>query len=646
MRAASSFGLWTSVFLALAGCDVKPAADGDDGGPGTTAIDAPPTGTVSALFEIPRAGAPPSEFYALPFPNDLRVKANGAIDLSDHMRLGNLVDNYLDLIGEETKGFGTNAAAFFRFSGPIDPTTLPASPAESMSPTASVYLVDVTPGAELNRRWPVRFRFDTRAGHSIGANWLGVLPFPGNPLRGGRTYAVVVTRRLRAVGGGEIQPSSDFAAILAAEAADADVTHARDVYHKLLARLDEPGDDGRSDVVSAAVFTTQQPTELMGKMRQVAVAAPAPALVAGSLAKADRVGFTEFTGLYGNHPNFQSGDPPYATTGGEILLDASGLPIIDHYETLRFAVSIPDGTMPAGGWPVVLYAHGTGGSYRSFINDGTAANLAMEGLAVISIDQVLHGPRDPTGADPDLTFFNFMNPVAARDNVRQGAADDFTLLRFVKTLSIPDGAVTDTFDATRLYFMGHSQGGLTGPPFLAYEPEVKGAILSGAGGLLYESLLTKTEPIDITGLVSILVGDDPLDEFNNILALVQMFIEPGDPTNYGPMLARESATPKDIFQTEGMGDSFATPVTIESLSVAIGAQPVTPILHPVPGALSPLGPPVTNNVNGHTSVLLQYNPPPGEDGHFVVFDVPAALEQSRRFLGTLAATGTATLVAP
>ncbi|HKA89310.1 MAG TPA: hypothetical protein VKE22_16700 [Haliangiales bacterium] len=617
----------------------------EEGDAGST-VDAPPTAAVTALFEIPRAGAPPSEFYSLPFPNDLRVKANGAIDLSDHMRLGNIVDNYLNLIGEETRGFGTNAAAFFRFSGPIDPATLPASAGASMTLAASVYLVDVTPGPELNRRWPVRFRFEPKAGRSIGPNWLSVLPFPGNPLRGGRTYAVVVTRRLRAVGGGQIQPSADFSAILATGAADADVTRARQVYQKLLACLDEPGGDERTDVVSAAVFTTQQPTELMGKMRQVAVAAPAPALVAGTLAKAGGIGFTEFTGQYANHPNFQSGAPPYWTTGGEILLDQSGLPITDHYETLRFAVTIPGGTMPGAGWPVVLYAHGTGGSYRSFINDGTAANLAMEGLAVISIDQVLHGPRDPTGSDPDLTFFNFMNPVAARDNVRQGAADDFALLRFVKGLSIPDGAAVHTFDAHKIFFMGHSQGGLTGPPFLAYEPEVHGAILSGAGGLLYESLLTKTKPVDVSALVALFIGDDPLDEFNNILALLQMFIEPGDPVNYGPLLVRETATPKDIFQTEGTGDSYATPVTIESLSVAIGAQPVTPILHAVPGALSPLSPPVTDNINGHTSALLQYNPPPGVDGHFVVFYVPAALKQSRRFLGTLSTTGTATVVTP
>jgi len=59
--------------------------------------------------------------------------------------------------------------------------------------------------------------------------------------------------------------------------------------------------------------------------------------------------------------------------------------------------------------PIVLYAHGTGGSFHSYINDGTATRLAAQGLAVISIDQVLHGPRNPNG-NPELDFFNFLNP--------------------------------------------------------------------------------------------------------------------------------------------------------------------------------------------------------------------------------------------
>ena len=49
--------------------------------------------------------------------------------------------------------------------------------------------------------------------------------------------------------------------------------------------------------------------------------------------------------------------------------------------------------MPAGGYPIVLYAHGTGGDYRSFLDDGTGASLAQQCLASMGVDQIFHGTR-------------------------------------------------------------------------------------------------------------------------------------------------------------------------------------------------------------------------------------------------------------
>ncbi len=114
-------------------------------------------------------------------------------------------------------------------------------------------------------------------------------------------------------------------------------------------------------------------------------------------------------------------DPPYARDGGAIEVDSSGDPVIQRMEALRFAVSVPRGTMPAAGWPIVLYAHGTGGDYRSFIDNETALVLAAQGLAVISIDQPLHGTRAPPGSATEDAFFNYQNPIAGRDHVRQHA---------------------------------------------------------------------------------------------------------------------------------------------------------------------------------------------------------------------------------
>jgi dienelactone hydrolase len=633
--------------FALAGCTVEVG-----GGPAT------------ALFTVPRGGelAEGADFFALPFPHDFWRPGDGAagLDLSLYPTPSAILEDYLAVIPQRLDGFGLNAAIFARFDAAIDPASLPATPEEAQAPTAAVYLVDVDPASpDRGSRWPLRLGFEPRPGETIGPNWLSALPYPGFPLAEGRTYALVVTTRVRGEDGTPVRSAADWQAVSGAAApADPDLARARTAVAPLLAWLDEPGGDERADVATAAVFTTQRATELMGKLRARVWELEAPVVrdVTGTGETAD---YLAYQGLF-DAPNFQSGEVPYTLDGGEIVLDEDdGLPVVQRQEALRVAFTVPLGEPPDEGWPVALYAHGTGGSYRSFQNDGTARRLAREGIAVISIDQVLHGPRNP-GQSPEISFFNFQNPLAARDNTLQGAADDFSLLRLVLGLVHVDEerGVTVRFDPERIYFFGHSQGGLTGPPFVAYEPRVRGAVLSGAGGLIYLSLLHKTEPVDITTLVKAIIRDRPLDELNPTLALVQTWIERADPVNYAPLLARTPPAgptgapmaPKHVYQSEGLIDDYTPPLSIEALATAIGGHLVAPELQPLPGlglrGRSTLSAPVTGNLDGTTVVLLQYAETPGSDGHFVVFDVPAAQRQSARFLGSLAETGTATLVEP
>jgi predicted esterase len=630
------FGVLAALFLGAA----APGPCGEEGG----SVGDPDAGgaqAVTALFELA-----PSEFYALPFPNDLRRTAGG-IDLSGHVRPNPLIAQYLDTFATHTDGFGTNSALFVRFSGAIDAASLPATPQASLEASAAVYLVDVDPGSpDHGERVPLRFRFEPKAGVAIGPNWLAALPYPGFPLRGATTYALVVTRRLRAAGGGvAVGRAADFEAALGGGAAGEAVARARAVLAPLRAWLDEPGGDDVDDVACATVFTTQDATSLMGGLRQRVHATPEPD-PRDVVAASGTAAYVSYRGVY-DAPNFQRGEPPYLAAGGDLVVDGAGLPVVQRSEALRFAVTFPTGARPAAGWPIVLYAHGTGGDHESFIDDGTAGRMAAEGLAAIGIDQVLHGPRDPTGSDPELTFFNFQNPLAARDNVRQGAADGFQLVRLVLRLAI-DG---HTVDPAKIYFMGHSQGGLTGPPFLAHEPDVEAAVLSGAGGLIYFSLLHKTKPQNVADIVKSLVRDDPLDEFNNVLALVQMFIEPADPQNYAPLLVREpldGVGAKHVYQSEGITDHYTPLPNIEAFGVAMGLSPVGPVLRPVPGfalrGQATLTAPVSGNLGGRTGVFLQYDASGISDGHFVVFRVAAAQRQHARFLGSLAQTGVATLV--
>ena len=100
------------------------------------------------------------------------------------------------------------------------------------------------------------------------------------------------------------------------------------------------------------------------------------------------------------------------------------------------ALTVPKTTMPAGGWPLVIFAHGTGGSFRSHVPEGVAANLAgamssagvATPMAVLGIDQVETGTRRGASTEsPDNLFYNFANPGASRGNPMQGAADQASL---------------------------------------------------------------------------------------------------------------------------------------------------------------------------------------------------------------------------
>jgi hypothetical protein len=339
--------------------------------------------------------------------------------------------------------------------------------------------------------------------------------------------------------------------------------------------------------------------------------------------------------------------------------------------------------MPAGGYPVVLYAHGTGGDYRSFVRDRTAQALAGQCLASMGIDQIFHGTRPgaPPVNDPQaettiqLLFFNLDNILAARTSNRQSAIDVVQQARLFTDSKVKVPAATSAtgqdiaFDGTKVMFFGHSQGGLNGPLFLAGSDLARGGVLSGAGSDLALNLLEKTKPVDVAAAFRILVGlGDPevateLNIFHPVMTLVQTIVDPADPLEYGGFIARSPRAghaPKSIYQTEGVapdgtGDSYAPPHGIEALSVAIGLPrqlpgvravveggwaSITDVTVPAEGLSGNIG-------DGRASgVLAQFVPAAGRDGHFVVFNNTQARGQAAGFLSNLASDPKGRVPAP
>ncbi len=624
-------------------------------------------------------------WYDQPWPSDLRRDADGSVRVAGlyNPRENVLIEDYLRATKALFKGFSPAASGFLRFTVPIDPSTLPGTPASSLDPQASVQIIDIDPASPEHGK---RHLLETSWRRDEGVFWLpntlAVAPALGYPLRPSTRYAIVVTKKVHAEDGGELRPSDDLEAILGLRATTATNEKAKATLAPYVAELAAAGVPA-ADVAHATFFTTNDPTsELFTIADSVPNQVPAPTVTDGTwAAKEERNDFDVYEGTYGPTPNYQAGTIPFKKTedGGSFVFDAAGAPILQSTFTMRFSLAVPKAAAcpaPAGGYPVVLYAHGTGGDYRSLVSEGNsvAQSLAVKCVASMGVDQIFHGTRP--GAPPEgtpnregeiqLTFFNLNNPLAARTSGRQSAVDVVQQTRlFTEThLTVP-AAISRTgasigFDASRLVFYGHSQGGVNGPLYMAADSHARGGVLSGTGAMITIALLEKTKPepsvaAAVKTLLQLFREEDEgeLTLFHPVMSLAQMIVDATDPVHYMPRIIsrpRDGFAPKSVYQTEGIGadgvgDSYAPPHGIEVASVALGLPRMAPGIKAVreaefSGLADVTVPPegLTGNLAGGqaSGVLAQFAPAAKSDGHFVIFDVPAARAQAAGFCRNLA----------
>ncbi|MDB4932713.1 MAG: hypothetical protein JWM10_5197, partial [Myxococcaceae bacterium] len=631
-------------------------------------------GPARAYFELPAAdGTPPHDFFRLPYPNDIRRDpGTGRVNLAGFPHPGagllgfDLVDRYLRAVERSVDGFGTNHLVYFRFSGRLDFATLRLGD--------TLRLVDLTTGQPTNT---VRFAANTAGNRYLCNNPVYLDTGVGAPMEPGHTYAALIVGGVRDAQGRAVVRDRDFPAMLA-EAAPADALAAR--AHAAYAPLRRYLATERIDpstVLVATVFTTQRPRALVPALREVvrAAASPVPAgfvrcdtgvlspcddgltgdaHVRGCLGAADPA-FDELQGTI-EIPYFQAGARPYREPGsGAIAVNAAGRPMPQGTERVCVTITVPRGAAaPTGGWPTVLYAHGTGGSFRSVVTEGLSRSLAsvdVGGTAVrfatVGFDGVMHGNRRGVGVTtpPDQAFFNFGNPEAARDNILQGSADVFALVWALSTVTLPmlprDGE-TVRFDPRRIFFFGHSQGSTVGLPAAAYEPDLAGMVFSGAGGDLRVSLTTKVRPIDVASLVPAVLQDpEARGAGHPVLNVLQTFFERSDAVNYGRLLLVDRPMgmgARPVLMTYGLGDTYSSVGTMQALAATLGL----PAAGNIPGGMNAWPPgaglpfPVMNNLSGATAALLEVDPGSAYDGHFVAFRDRELNERVLRFLATAA----------
>ncbi|HVZ73130.1 MAG TPA: hypothetical protein VHJ20_12200 [Polyangia bacterium] len=625
-------------------------------------------GPFRVYFEIPRPSTPPKDFFRLPFPNDIRV-TDGKLDISDFPEPGptplgvDLVKLYVDTWTADFDGFSVIAPATFRFSAPIDDTTVG---------NGATMIVDLAPDAkqvEYARSWvyaPSRTKYSCE-------NRFSERVTPDAPLVGGHTYAVILTTAIKSKMGETPVVDADMQAMLSATApTDATLMHAWTAYQPLRTWLASKGAAAPA-VAAAAVFTVQDAPARLQRLAAAVAKAPAPTFKDLTLCapgvkspcddgtparECPAVADPAFDEIHGRFsvPIFQKGAEPYELPvdgAGGIVEDANG-PIVQRTEDVCFAMSVPKATAPAKGWPLVVYHHGTGGSMRSIFDDGVAAAMAKASspAVVFGWDAVEHGARRGASTKkPDDLVFNPLNPEAARDNFLQGAADVLQALRVAGAgpLLVSTGGRSVAFSGTQMFF-GHSQGSTSGALAVSVTDAAPTAVFSGAGSWLTHSLLDKTNPVNIAAGMVFLIGE-PLDDQHPVLTLFQSFFDRSDPLGYNPLVIKRPPTglhAKNVYMSWGTKDTYTPPSTLNANGLSLGL-PVAGTAPPDYYLTTTPRPATQNLASGDaasskvTAVMVPYTSGADYDGHFVASKNADAIADWTAFLTSYIESGAPTL---
>lgn len=279
---------------------------------------------------------------------------------------------------------------------------------------------------------------------------------------------------------------------------------------------------------------------------------------------------------------------------------------------------------PEDGWPVVILQHGITSKKEDML--GLTGILSMYGLATVAINHPLHGDPDvfggviPGGSRGfDLTgdgvdeinastvsathYMNLASLLTTRDNLRQSTSDLVGLrlgLNFLGGFHSEGNLVK--VDRTKVHFLGHSLGAITGMNFIALtntalDPQVDplfavntnvqampGVMIanllmeSGAFGDVIKSNLTYSASEDFQGYVAQAhASETPPTEtelvgyyrafyailtpaqqgalngtFAQFAFAAQTVTDSGDPANYAAMMAATS-TPTHLIEVVGNG---------------------------------------------------------------------------------------------
>ena len=612
-------------------------------------------------------------FYALPYPSDLRLTTNGTPDLRAFPNpLSESILEGLRTTGQQRKGWPQMPSAYFHFSAPItaqDPKNVIA--ADKGSP---ILLVDVDPKSPERGKLYATVAGTPAADRYLPDDVLEIAPRVGIVLHESRTYAYVVMKSLNDATGAKLAAPAQFTALESATAPAANPELAAwNLYQPLWQTLSQIG-VAQADVATATVFTTGDVVQDTADLSSKVIAQYQTSITALNVpADGDQSRYCKVLGTI-SYPQFQEGTPPFDTKG-LFQFGSDGLPIKQRDEVAPIAISLPKGQMPAGGFPFVLYFHGSGGTSTQIFDaevgppgQGAAYVLAPHGFALAGSALPLNPERLPGASD--LEYINFNNPAAFPYTFRQGVIEqrmfidalskltiDPSMVASCTGLSLANGETAYHFQMTPLHAQGQSMGGMYTNLVGATDPRVKVVVPTGAGGYWPFMVLTTNAIDHPQDKLKLLLGSGDLTFMHPALHLLETAWEPAETFDYMRRLASDPLPghpARPIYEPVGFGDSYFSFGDYDGAASAYGNQEagdvVWPSMQADVGAIVPY--PVSQNLvssdgtTKYTGGVVQYAGNGVDDPHYIFASLDQVKYQYACFHESFQKTGTATIYAP
>ncbi len=661
------------------------------------------SGAAIALFDLSADFTKDTAFFDFPYPSDLRLSAEGTPIASAFPNpLGKTLVNSVVSRAGDRKGFPVLPTGYFRFGAAVGKR----SPNDTIAADASspVLLVDVDDSSPDNGKLIPTVVSTLSTDDYVPEHVLGVAPRPGFVLHGKRKYAFVIRKSLNDANGKPLDVPAPFAELAAGRApSGARGEQAKALYAPLwtaLAKLGVPA----TDVASATVFTTGDVVADFAVLSDAVLAQYDGAISELTVDADDGALHPRYCELKGKItlPQFQKGTPPFDKEG---FFEMEGaLPKKQRDEAIPFTISFPKQAMPKGGYPLVMYFHGSGGLSTASVDRGrwhletdptkcpegklgewekkTGCNVKGEGPAHVV---AAHGmgmagsalpvnPERVIGAS-EIEYINLANLAVMRDTFRQGAIEQRLFIKALKALrvkpelvsactgmSLPADEPEYRYRSDMVLAMGQSMGGMYANIIAGVEPSIKAVAPTGAGGY-WSYFITKTSLYDDgAGLVAQLISASPeLDFMHPVLTTFETAVEVADPFVYMPRLARRplpNHPTRPIYEPVGKGDSYFPIALYDAVALAYGHPQAGDVVWPsmqdvleLAGLDKLIGYPVTQNLKSesgtpYTGVVVQYEGDGLYDPHAIYTQRDEVQYQYGCFFKSFVDKGVATVPKP